>query len=77
MKRIKSSLESLQYDISSFYMMDRDSIKYYAQEFKQLSDLSTVTITVTDFEGNKTKDLNLNPESLLCLLDLLIKMEDK
>lgn len=64
------SLEQAKSDLRKTKDFDRDSLRYYADEYNKLKDLSVITLVISDFEGNKTKYHSLNAESLICLIDL-------
>ncbi len=55
---------------------DDNHLIYYESEYDKLKDLSVLTLSISDFDGNKTKHHSLNLESLICLLELLIKRGD-
>lgn len=57
--------------------LKRDDYNYYSKELDKLKDLTTLTFQMSDYDGNKTKYINLNKESLVAMLDLLIRRGDQ
>lgn len=53
--------------------LNRDDYNYYSKELDKLKDLTTLTFQMSDYDGNKTKYISLNKESLVAMLDLLIR----
>lgn len=49
---------------------------YYEKQLERLTDKQTVTIKLTDYSGNSTNYMNLNPESIDTLIAFL-KAEKK
>ena len=52
------------------------SMSYYSDELNRLDITGPVGITLNDFYGNKTKRMDLNPESIGALREFLTKYEE-
>lgn len=57
--------------------LEQDSLNYYKNEMLKLTSFEHVSFKIHDFEGNSTKTLGLNEESLAALLELFNKMQAK
>ena len=55
--------------------LDQSSLDFYMSEFKRLQKSEYgYTIEIRDGQGNKTKNMQLNPESLVQLIELVKAM---
>ena len=46
-------------------------MNYYEEELSKLKDMTWVSVSLTDYEGNKTKHLMLNQESIPSIINFL------
>ena len=73
MKKDTTQLELIKMNLLSRTDLDTESLEYYQGQYSKLTDLETITIVVSDYSGNKTNFHSLNIESLIFLIDLVIK----
>lgn len=49
---------------------------YYKNQLKLLQNFELINIQLSDFDGNKTKNMSLNAESIDVLIDFLNKLKE-
>lgn len=52
-------------------------MKYYENQLKKLTNLTDVSIKLSDFDGNSTNNMSLNLESIQTLREFLNDIESK
>ncbi len=63
------------YNDKPYICNENKKSSYCKDQFARLKNLEVITISVSDFDGNKTNYMGLSTEVIDCLIDLLIKQQ--